>query len=46
VVGFIGLLKLVTTINYRATANSHILQSPTARANYSLSAVSSLAVAW
>jgi hypothetical protein len=31
VIGFIGLLKLVTTITYSAIANSHNLQSSTAR---------------
>jgi hypothetical protein len=46
VIGLIGLLKLVTTINYRAITDSHTLQFTTARTKSPQSAVSSPAVAW
>jgi hypothetical protein len=41
-----GLLKLVTTINYSAVANSHTLQFTTARTKAFQPAVSSHVVAW
>jgi hypothetical protein len=34
VIGFIGLLQIVTTINYSAIANSHTLQFTTARTKF------------
>jgi hypothetical protein len=46
VIGFTGLLKLVTTLTYSYTANSHTLQFITAHINSSQSAVCSLVVAW
>jgi hypothetical protein len=47
VIGFIGLLKLVTrNYNYRALANSHTLLFTTARTKSPESAVDSLVVAW
>jgi hypothetical protein len=45
VIGFIGLLKLVTTINYSAIANSNTLQLTTAHTPRSKSAVASPVVA-
>jgi hypothetical protein len=46
VIGFPGMLKLVTTINYSVIANSHTLQFITARTKISQSAVSSPVFAW
>jgi hypothetical protein len=44
IVGFIALLKLVTTINYSAVDDSHSLQFTAARTKSFQSAVSSLVV--
>jgi hypothetical protein len=46
VIGFIEHLQIVTTSNYSATANSHILQFTRARINSSQFTVSSPVVAW
>jgi Txe/YoeB family toxin of Txe-Axe toxin-antitoxin module len=46
VIGFIEHLQKITTNNWSAIANSHILQFPTARTKSSQSPVSSLVVAW
>jgi hypothetical protein len=43
--GFIEHLQIVTTSNYNAVTNSHILQLNTARSTFSQSAVSSPVVA-
>jgi hypothetical protein len=45
-IGSIGLVKLVTTINYSVIADSYTLQFITARIKSSQSAVSSPVVAW
>jgi hypothetical protein len=45
-IGFIALLKLVTTVNYNTITDSHTLQFTTAPTKSSQSAVSSLVVAW
>jgi hypothetical protein len=46
VIGFIGLIQIVTTRNYRAIANSHTLKFTTAFTKSSQFAVSSPVVAW
>jgi hypothetical protein len=46
VIGLNKHLQIVTTSNYSAIANSHILQFTTARTKSSQSAVSSSIVAW
>jgi hypothetical protein len=46
VTGFIEHLQIVTTSNYSALSNSHILQLTTARSKSSQSAVYSPVVAW
>jgi hypothetical protein len=45
-ISFIGLLEIVTTVNYNAFANSHTPQFTTARTKCSQSVVSSPVVAW
>jgi hypothetical protein len=46
IIGFIDNLQIITTINYSAVANSHILQFTTVCTKSSQSAVSSPVVAW
>jgi hypothetical protein len=46
VIGFNGLLRLVTTVNYSTNANSHCLRFTVALTKASQSAVSSPVVAW
>jgi hypothetical protein len=46
VIGFIGILQTVTTINYSVIANSDALQFTRARTKPSQSAVSSPILAW
>jgi hypothetical protein len=46
VIRFIEHLKIITTSNYRANANSHVLQFITARTKSAQSAASSPVVVW
>jgi hypothetical protein len=46
VIGFTEHLQIITTSNYSAIANSHILQFTTARTKSSQSDVHSPVVAW